>query len=250
MRKTVSAVIVLCVVAVLGLAQAKEVVRIANETATPPFNFVDGDGKIQGFDVEIAAALCEEMGVEKVDVIQDWDGMIPGLIAKKFDAIISDMSITEKRLRVVNFSESYYDEQGLFMARKGETFDFSPDGLKGKKIAVQRATTFATYIKGVYGSSVEIKYYETPAGQILDLQSGRVDLVLASDVFVHKTLQSEDGQKLATVGSPVTDKRYIGQGVGIAVRKADTELLENFNKALETIKTNGTYEKIYEKWFR
>jgi lysine-arginine-ornithine-binding protein len=225
-------------------------VRIANETATPPFNFVDGDGNVQGFDVEIAAALCEVMGVKKVDVIQDWDGMIPGLIAKKFDAIISDMSITEKRLKVVSFSKSYYDEQGLFLGRKGESFDFSVEGMKGKKIAVQRATTFANYIKGIYGSSVEIKYYETPASQILDLLSGRVDLILASDVFVHATINSEDGAKLAVSGTPVTDKTYIGDGVGIAIRKQDTELLNSFNKALDTIKSNGTYDKIYNKWFR
>jgi len=83
--------------------------------------------------------------------------MIPGLLSKKFDAIISDMSITEKRQRVVNFSDSYYDETGLFMCQKGKSFDFSPEGLKGKRIGVQRATTFANYIKGVYGKSVEIR---------------------------------------------------------------------------------------------
>jgi len=250
MKKTIYGFIVICLCAVFSSASAQDVVRIANETATPPFNFVDGDGKIQGFDVEIAAALCEVMGVEKVDVIQDWDGMIPGLIAKKFDAIISDMSITGKRLKVVSFSKSYYDEQGLFLGRKGKNFNFSVEGMKGKKIAVQRATTFANYIKGIYGSSVEIKYYETPASQILDLLSGRVDLILASDVFVHATINSEDGAKLAISGTPVTDKTYIGDGVGIAIRKQDTELLSNFNKALDTIKSNGTYDKIYNKWFR
>ncbi len=250
MKKTIYGFIVICLCAVFGSASAQNVVRIANETATPPFNFVDGDGNIQGFDVEIAAALCEVMGVEKVDVIQDWDGMIPGLIAKKFDAIISDMSITEKRLKMVNFSQSYFDEQGLFLSRKGEEFDFSVEGMKGKRVAVQRATTFANYIKGVYGSSVDIKYYETPANQILDLLSERVDLILAADVFVHRTMQSENGAKLAITGSPVTDKKYIGHGVGIALRKQDTELLDSFNKALDTIKANGTYDEIYNKWFR
>ncbi|BCL61484.1 amino acid ABC transporter [Desulfomarina profundi] len=249
MRKTICVLIVIGLCAVFSSVSAQDIVRIANETATPPFNFVDGNGKVQGFDVEIAAALCDVMGVKKVDVIQDWDGMIPGLIAKKFDAIISDMSITDKRLKVVNFSQSYYDEQGLFLARKGENIDFSVDGMKGKKVAVQRATTFANYIKGIYGSSVDIKYYETPASQILDLLSGRVDLILASDVFVHKTIKTKDGEKLAIVGSPVKDKKYIGDGVGIAVRKQDKELLENFNKALDTIKSNGTYDKIYNKWF-
>jgi ABC-type amino acid transport substrate-binding protein len=121
--------------------------------------------------------------------------------------------------------------------------------MKGKKVAVQRATTFANYIKGIYGSSVDIKYYETPASQILDLLSGRVDLILASDVFVHKTIKSKDGTKLAIVGSPVKDKKYIGKGVGIAVRKEDKELLKSFNKAIDTIKSNGTYDKIYSKWF-
>ncbi len=233
-----------------GSAFAKEIVRIANETATPPFNFVDGQGNIKGFDVEIAAALCDVMGVEKKDVIQDWDGMIPGLLSKKFDAIISDMSITPKRLKVVNFSQSYYDETGLFMSRKGETFDFAPQGLKGKRVGVQRATTWANYIKGVYGKSVEIKYYDAPAGQVLDLAAGRIDLVLASDIFVFKTLKGEDGKALQEVGPLVNDKEYIGAGVGIAVRKEDKELLAAFNTALAEIKANGTYDKIYDKWFK
>ena len=233
-----------------GTAISMETVRIANETATPPFNFVDGDGNIQGFDVEIAAALCEVMGVEKVDVIQDWDGMIPGLLSKKFDAIISDMSITEKRKRVVNFSDSYYDETGLFLGRASDNFNFSPNGLKGKKIGVQRATTWANYIKGVYGKSVDIKYYDTPASQVLDLKSGRIDLVLASDIFVNKNLADPENKELSQVGDPVTDRKYIGDGVGIAIRKEDKELLAAFNKALAEIKTNGTYDKIYSKWFK
>ncbi len=233
-----------------GSAFSMEKVRIANETATPPFNFVDGQGNIQGFDVEIAAALCRVMEVEKVDVIQDWDGMIPGLMSKKFDAIISDMSITDKRRKVVNFSDSYYDETGLFMGRTKDNFDFSPQGLKGKKVGVQRATTWANYIKGVYGKSVEIKYYDTPASQVLDLKSGRVDLVLASDIFVNKTIADPDNQTIKQMGTPVTDRTYIGDGVGIAIRKEDTALLNSFNKALVTIKADGTYDKIYAKWFK
>ncbi|WDP90004.1 MAG: transporter substrate-binding domain-containing protein [Desulfobacter sp.] len=233
-----------------GSAMSMDKVKIANETATPPFNFVDGNGKIQGFDVEIAAALCDVMGVEKVDVIQDWDGMIPGLLSKKFDAIISDMSITEKRKRVVNFSSSYYDETGLFIGRTADNFNFSAAGLKGKKIGVQRATTWANYIKGVYGKSVEIKYYDTPAGQVLDLKSGRIDLVLASDIFVNKTLADPENKGLKQMGTPVTDRKYIGEGVGIAIRKEDRALLESFNKALAEIKANGTYDKIYTKWFK
>lgn len=250
MKKIILALSVVSICLFFSSVQAKEILKIANETATPPFNFVDGNGTVQGFDVEIAAALCDVMGVQKEDVIQDWDGMIPGLIAKKFDAIISDMSITEKRLKVVNFSDSYFDETGLFLALNGKKFDFSKDGMKGKKIAVQRATTYANYIKGVYGKNVVINYYDTPAAQVLDLLSGRVDLALAGNVFVYDTMKSEDGKKLAIVGDPVTDKKYIGDGIGIAIRKADKDLLDRCNKALATIKSNGTYDKIYDKWFK
>jgi len=248
--KKIVAYLLFAVLMTAGPALSMEKVRIANETATPPFNFVDGNGKIQGFDVEIAAALCEAMGVEKVDVIQDWDGMIPGLMSKKFDAIISDMSITDKRKKVVSFSDSYYDETGLFMGRAKDNFDFSPDGLKGKKIGVQRATTWATYIKGVYGKSVDIKYYDTPASQVLDLKSGRIDLVLASDIFVNKTIADPENKGIKEMGQPVTDRTYIGDGVGIAIRKEDKALLSAFNKALAEIKANGTYDRIYAKWFK
>ncbi|WDP84396.1 MAG: transporter substrate-binding domain-containing protein [Desulfobacter sp.] len=248
--KKIIAYLLIALLMTAGTALSMEKVRIANETATPPFNFVDGDGKIQGFDVEIAAALCEVMGVEKVDVIQDWDGMIPGLMSKKFDAIISDMSITEKRKKVVDFSDSYYDETGLFMGRSTENYQFTPEGLKGKKVGVQRATTWANYIKGVYGKSVEIKYYDTPASQVLDLASGRIDLVLASDIFVNKTIADPENKGVKKMGTPVTDRAYIGDGVGIALRKEDKALLAAFNKALAEIKSNGTYDRIYSKWFK
>ena len=241
--------VVLAFTSVCSVGWAGEKLRIANEAATPPFNFLDKSGQVAGFDVEITAALCKAMGVDYEIVIQDWDGMIPGLLANNFDAIISDMSITEKRKKAALFSDPYYEETGLFAAKKGKTFDFSEKGLAGKRIGVQRGTTFANYIKGVYGKNVRVEYYETPNSQTLDLKAGRLDLILASDVFINEWIGGKEGKDCRVVGKPVRDKRYLGEGVGVVVRKQDSELCRRFNEALAQIKADGTMMPFTAKYF-
>ena len=133
---------------VSGTGFAADQLVIATEGAYPPFNYIDPDGNIKGFDVEIADALCKQMGMAYKLVVQEWDGMIPGLLAKKYDVIVASMSITEKRKKAVNFTGHYYRVPARFVARKGAGFDVSKIGLKGKKIGVQRASTYANYLNG------------------------------------------------------------------------------------------------------
>ena len=230
-------------------AQDKRKVKIGTEGAYPPFNSIDAEGKLVGFDIDIANALCAAANFECEFVIQDWDGIIPGLIAKKYDAIIASMSITEQRKEVVDFTEKYYNTPAKFIAPKGSGFDISPEGLAGKAVGVQRATIHENFLRGEF-PEVEIRAYATQDEANADLVSGRVDLVMADSVaLLEGFLKTEAGQDFEFVGPDYSDPKYHGEGAGIAIRKGEDDLRAAFNEAIDQIRSDGTYQAIAEKYF-
>jgi arginine/ornithine transport system substrate-binding protein len=240
---------VMIILAGTGTGFAADQLVIATEGAYPPFNYIDPDGNIKGFDVEIADALCKQMGMDYKLVVQEWDGMIPGLLAKKYDVIVASMSITEKRKKAVNFTGHYYRVPARFVARKGAGIDISKTGLKGKKVGVQRASTYANYLDGVYKDIVEVAYYDKVENHNLDLLSSRLDVVLAQAIFMSKWLELPEAKDYEFIGEPVWDREYIGEGAGIAVRKQDEQLQKKLNDALNAIVANGTHKRIADKYF-
>jgi arginine/ornithine transport system substrate-binding protein len=225
-------------------------IRIGTEGAYPPFNYVDKDGNLQGFDIDIAKALCEEMGVTYEFVVQDWDGIIPGLLAKKYDVIIASMSITEERKQKVDFTEKYYLTPARFVAKKGGDIEISKEGLKGKTVGVQRATIHENFLRDNFGEAVDIKSYATQDEANMDLVSGRVDLVIAdATVLLGGFLETDAGTGYEFVGPGFTDKEWFGEGIGIALRKGDNALRKMFNKAIQSIREKGIYQKINAKYF-
>ncbi len=227
-----------------------ETVRIGTEGAYPPFNLIDKNGELQGFDVDIAKALCEAADVECEFVIQDWDGMIPGLLAQKYDAIIASMAITEERQEKVAFTNKYYMTPARFVAKKGAGFEISPEGLKGKMVGVQRGTTHENFVRDNFGDAVTIKSYATQDEANMDLVSGRVDLVIAdSVVLLEGFLNTAAGKDYEFTGPGFTDEEWYGKGIGIAVRKGDKDLIALFNDAIQKIRANGVYKTVNDKYF-
>lgn len=226
-----------------GAAHAADKLRIGTEGAYPPFNQIDSTGAVIGFDIDIAAALCNQMEVECEFVTQDWDGIIPGLLAKKYDAVVASMSITEERLNAVAFTDPYYSNKLQLVAPKGSEID--PGNLKGKTVGAQRATISASYLEDNFKDIVNIKLYDTQENAYLDLESGRTDVVLADMLVTYEWLQKGAGEKFAFIGEPVN----IDDHIGIAVRKDDGELLKRLNEALAAIVADGTYAKINAKYF-
>lgn len=252
MRKLLTFILAFVVVLIAGNATAKDwkKVRIGTEGAYPPFNFIDKKGQLQGFDIDIAKALCEAMGVKYKFVIQDWDGIIPGLLAKKYDCIIASMSITEERKKKVDFTEKYYMTPAKFVVKKGAGIEISEKGLKGKTVGVQRATIHENFVRDKFGDTVKIKAYATQDEANMDLVSGRVDLVIAdSVVLLDGFLQKDEGKDFEFVGPGFTDKKWFGEGIGIAVRKGEDDLREMLNKGIKKIRADGTYQKISAKYF-
>ena len=253
MKRLLSTLVVAAVVALSAASiDAKEwkKVRIGVEGAYPPFSYVDPDGKLAGFDIEIAYALCAQIGAECTLVQQDWDGIIPALLARKYDAIIASMSITEERKKKVAFTGKYYNTPAKFARKRGSGIEISKAGLKGKTVAVQRATTHDNFITGEFGDSVNIKRYATQDEAYLDAVSGRVDLLLADSVAMDDGfLKTDKGKDWEFVGPDYSDPKYFGEGAGIAVRQQDKDLVAKLNKAIKDIRANGTYDAIAKKYF-
>ena len=235
-----------------GPVAAKEwkKIKIGIEAAYPPFSMVAADGTFAGFDIDVAHALCEEMGAECTLVQQDWDGIIPALLARKYDAMIASMSITEERKKKVAFTDKYYNTPAKFARKKGSGIAIDAEGLSGKSVGVQRATTHDNFITEEFGDSVEIKRYATQDEAYLDAVAGRLDLLMADSVAMDDGfLATDQGKDWEFVGPDFTDPKYFGVGAGIAVRKQDTDLLDQLDKALAAILRNGVYKAINDKYF-
>ncbi len=233
-------------------ALAKEItsVRIGVEGAYPPFSSVTPDGKLVGFDIDIANALCDSMGVKCKLIQQDWDGIIPALLAKKYDAIIASMSITDERKKKVDFTNKYYNTPARFVTKKGVVKTFSGEVLKGKTVGVQRATIHDRYLTDNYGKDVKIKRYGSQDDLYLDIKAGRLDFLLADSIALSDGfLKKPEGQDYEFVGPELTDRKWFGDGAGIAIRKGEKKLTDMFNKAIKTIRENGVYKKIQDKYF-
>lgn len=245
------ATLILAASTLVAASASAETLKIGTEGAYPPFNFQDASGKLGGFDVEIGLALCEKMKVECEVVAQDWDGIIPGLQAKKYDMIIASMFITEERKQQVSFTDPYYLAAMTLAAPKGANItDFTNEGMKGKTIGAQSGTTQANYATAVFPDA-DIKLYPTQDEVNLDMANGRLDVQVGDMIpLLDWVTKNEDGKACCElIGEPITDPKFVGDGVGIAVRQEDNALRERLNQALKDIRADGTYQKINDKYF-
>jgi arginine/ornithine transport system substrate-binding protein len=232
-------------------AQAKEwkQIRFGVEGAYPPFSQTEQDGSVTGFDIDIAHALCAELKAECTLIKQDWDGIIPALLGRKYDAIIATMDITEERMKKVAFTKKYQHIPARFVAEKGATYQATEAFMKDKRVGVQRATSMDLYISDNFPSA-KIKRYGSVDDAYLDLKAGRLDYVMADSAAISAgLLAKEGGDKFEFVGPQLNDPKWFGYGAGIAIRKQDKDLENQLNAAIDAIRANGTYKKIQDKYF-
>ncbi|WP_068316907.1 ABC transporter substrate-binding protein [Polycladidibacter hongkongensis] len=250
--KITAAAAALAAVAFAGAAQAKEwtKVRMGTEGAYPPFNYIDSDGNLGGFDVEIGNALCEELKIECVWVTQDWDGIIPGLVAGKFDTIIASMSITPERQKKISFSEKYYNTPpALAVPKDSDLKGVTLEDLKGRIIGAQSSTTHSTYAEQTFTES-DVRLYPTAEDYKLDLESGRIDGAVDDVMVLSQWIDEEGGDCCKILGTFKSVPEIHGEGAGIGVRKGDEDLAAMFSKAIKAIRANGKYKEINDKYFK
>lgn len=224
--------------------------KVAIDPTYEPFTFKSADGQPTGFDVDIANALCEQIKRKCEFVEQVWDSMIPGLVAKKYDVIISSMSITDERMKEVDFTDKYYNTPSRLVLKKGVTFTDAAS-IKGKKIGVLKGSTQEKYALGdLKPAGVVVNSYEAQDQVYLDIKSGRLDGTVADYMEVTGGFLSKpEGAKYELVGPDLKMPQYFGYGAGVALRKGEDKLKGELNDAIKSIRANGTYKTLNDKYF-
>jgi polar amino acid transport system substrate-binding protein len=224
-------------------------VRIASEGARPPYNYLEAN-KLAGFEIDLAHDLCSRMKVTCTFSMQDWDGLIPGLLAHHFDAVMAAMEITDDARQRIAFTKPYIRMPSAFTTLKEHaTLDTSPTGLVGKTIGVESGGAHQAYVEDVYKQS-EIRTYATLEEAILDLAEGRIDTVISDkDAIIDYMKKRKDGQCCIIAADVPRDPAYFGEGIGIGLRREDDKLKAMFENALDSCIADGTLAKIRGKYF-
>jgi|TARA_B100001769_G_C21981667_1_gene527818 octopine/nopaline transport system substrate-binding protein len=253
----------------LTISSIADQIKIGTEGAYPPWNSKDAAGNLIGFEVELANELCKIMKHDCTIVEQDWDGMIPALVSRKFDAIMAGMSITSERMKTINFSQGYADEVASLAVMKGSkneglktmsainlsdvsadeqaTLDVLTKAFKGKTIGVQTATIHQNFLESGLMGSVKVRTYKTQDEVNLDLSAGRIDAALAAAVAF--TDYAEKSGKEVVLTGPTFAGGDFGNGVGVGIRKGDSKLINDFNAAIDKARDDGIISKLAIKHF-
>lgn len=241
MKKTL-AIAAAAIMAATATAAAQSV-RLGTEGAYPPWNFIDESGNLAGYEIDLGNAICAHAGLDCEWVQNDWDSIIPNLLAGNYDVIMAGMSITEERQETIDFSEDYYPpDAARFVAAPGGEFDF--DALSGLRIGAQSNTIQSAYLEEALAADNTILQYATPDQSVADLIAGNIDLLLADGSFLTPVVGGSDGA-IEFVGPEL----YIGGGVGGGFRKEDTELRATFDAALDALKADGTVDALIAEWY-
>lgn len=226
--------------------------RVAVDATYKPFTYKTESGELAGFDVDVARALCDELRSECVFVEQAWDGMIPGLQAKKYDVIISSMSITDERKQVVDFTGKYYSTPSCVVVKSALNLGADAANFEGKKLGVLKASTQEKYAIGeLQPAGATIVPYDAQDQVYLDIKSGRLDGTVADVVEVNGGfLSTPDGKDYACSGGRIPvefEAKYFGVGMGVALRKEDPLLRDALDAAINTIRDNGKWKELADK---
>ncbi|MEM7171646.1 MAG: transporter substrate-binding domain-containing protein [Pseudomonadota bacterium] len=235
---------------------AAETLRVGMECTYAPFNYRNADGELEGYDVDVAKGVGRIMGAELEFVCQEWDGMIPALLANKFDLIVASMSITNKRLEKMDFSAPYRFSIGQMVGRKDadlKLFDDAgepiPANFSGVKVGLERATTYSDWFETMLPEA-EVVLYDSNEALYLDLQNGRTDAIMTNPMKAYlKFLSQEEGSDFELIGPELDEEEFFGVGVGIGLRQGQPELKEQLDGAIKELINSGELESYAMKIF-
>jgi len=258
MKNRISRVVTLAVLSLflLGNNAQAETLRVGMECTYAPFNFKDTDGNLKGYDVDVARGVAGLIGADLEFVCQKWDGMIPALLANKFDIVVASMSITDKRLKKMDFSDTYRISVGRLVGKKNSGWKLFDDAGKpiaanfaGLKVGLERASTYSDWFENELPAA-KVVLYDTNESLYLDLVNGRTDMIMTNPMKAHlRFLSKEDGAGFEFVSPQVDEKKYFGIGVGIGLRQGNDALKARLNKALRTLTDHGYLESYALKYF-
>lgn len=236
-------IIAAATLAVLSTAAQAQTVRIGTEGAYAPWNIVNDAGELAGYEIDLGNAICEHAGLECEWVQNDWDSIIPNLLAGNYDVIMAGMSVTEERKQTIDFSQEYYpSDPARFIVLTGSDIDVT--NLSGVRIGVQSNTIQAAYIEENLAEGNTVVQFANPDQSIADLAAGNVDVILADGSFLESVAGGAQGA-FELVGDGIV----IGGGVGAGLRKEDTDLIATWNEAIDALKADGTVNELIIEWF-
>ena len=242
MKKTLLAVLL---AGTAFIAQAADNLVIGTEATYAPFEFTNDKNEIVGFDIDMINKICDEMKVSCKIVNQSFDGLIPSLKTRRIDAAIAGIDVTAERQKQVDFTKIYYDDSSIQFITLKDSLT-SLDQLKGKRVGIQKGTTYLKYLNEKF-PDVKPVSYDSYQFAFLDLKAKRIDAIVSSS-FVAGDWLGKDAE-IVPLGDKITDHEFFGEGLGIALRKGNDELREKFNQAIDKLKANGELDAIYKKWF-
>jgi ABC-type amino acid transport substrate-binding protein len=224
-------------------------ITIATEAAFPPFNYLDRKGMPAGFEMELAQEACQRIKAECEFIVLKWDELIPGLLEKKFDIIMSSLEVTRERRQRLGLSRRYYLSPGAFIAAKGAPFDGPPSLLRNKRIGIQKESMHADWADKSFRRSAQLKRYGTVEEALNALANDEIDAVFGDKAQLWLWSQKPEGKCCELVGQDIKDTQTLGVGVAAGLRKEDVKLRDALNKAFADMISDGTYKKINEKYF-
>ena len=242
MKKTLLAVLL---AGTAFIAQAADNLVIGTEATYAPFEFTNDKNEIVGFDIDMINKICDEMKVSCKIVNQSFDGLIPSLKTRRIDAAIAGIDVTAERQKQVDFTKIYYDDSSIQFITLKDSLT-SLDQLKGKRVGIQKGTTYLKYLNEKF-PDVKPVSYDSYQFAFLDLKAKRIDAIVSSSFVAGDWLGKE--AEIVPLGDKITDHEFFGEGLGIALRKGNDELREKFNQAIDKLKANGELDAIYKKWF-
>jgi len=243
--------LVLAMASVSAFAAAPKDIKIGTDPTYAPFESKNSSGKLVGFDIDLANEMCKRAEIKCTFVEGDFDSLIPSLKSKKIDAIISSLSITPKREEEISFTEKLYAANARLIAPKGSKIVPTLDGLKGKNVGVLQGSTQEAYANANWQpKGINVVPYQNQDLIYADLASGRLDAAFQDEVAGSEGfLKQPNGKDYAFAGPAVKDDTFFGVGTGMGLRKDDTELKAALDKAFDSIRKDGTYDKLAKKYF-
>ena len=240
----------------LGAPASAEKLRVGMECTYAPFNYRTESGELAGYDVDVAKGVAEIIDAELEFVCQQWDGMIPALLANKFDLIVASMSITESRLEKIDFSGPYRDSVGRIVGKSGQDlnlFDPSgnpiPENFAGLRIGLERASTYESWFNAKLPDA-DVVLYDGSEPMYLDLVNGRVDAIMTNPMKAHlRFLTQEEGSGFEFISPAISEVEFFGIGVGIGLRQGQPELKERLNGAIKQLINDGKLTEYALKYF-
>ena len=248
LKKSKKIILAISLLSTSTLAFAQQSISFGTNATYPPFISKNAQGQFIGFDIDLINAICQKLQAKCTVTDTSFESLVPSVLNNKYDAVFGGITVTKKRAKVIAFTQIYKQNPTTYIVEKNKPLLLTKQGLKGEVIGYQQGNMFQDYLKATYGNSVTIKSYPSDGLAMVDLRAGRINAIMVDKLVGQSLLKETKDDNLTLQGNIYSDK-YFGKGVGIGLKKGNTKLLNQLNKAIDQLRQDGTLAKLDKKWF-